>query len=242
MNSVLAKIENKTSIPTDSQVESLALERYTNAALISRIDNTYLGILVIASQARLGKGRRKMDASAQTEVLESVHERFYAAVLRGVTTHDIAVEADLEPKESTRRSLERNRRSAFARSAKSTLLAYVTAGGDIRALDPNNTSKTALRKAFAPPEPANRTERQIVRSKGSLYRALARQARASPKEAREAIETAVEELQALLEQLGPEVEEREEDEAPLPPQPNRRSSDTAHARTRVGIPMLNRGG
>jgi hypothetical protein len=241
MTTILSKLEHATSIPTDSQIESLALERYNNALVVMRVDSTYLRVLVMASQAQLGKSKRgKVDAEGQTKVLESVHERFYAAVLRGVTTHDIAIEPGLDPKENTRRSLERNRRSAFARSAKSTLLAYVTGGGDLRALDPNNTSKAGLRKAVEKPEPTDRTERQIVRAKGSLYRALARQARASPDAAREAIETAVEELQALLEQLGPEVEERDEDEAPTP-QPNRRATDQGHARTRVGIPMLNRG-
>lgn len=238
--SILSKLEHATTIPSDAQVESLALERYNNAIVVARVDSTYLRIIVMASQAQLGKSKRgKVDAEGQSKVLESVHERFYAAVLRGVTTHDIAIEPGLAPKENTRRSLERNRRSAFARSAKSTLLAYVKGGGDLRALDPDNVSKAGLRKAVEAPEPTDKTERQIVRSKGSLYRALARQARASPEAAREAIETAVEELQALLEQLGPEVEDTAEDEAP-PPQ-HRRATDQGHSRTRVGIPMLNKG-
>lgn len=236
--SILSKLENKTTIPTDSQVESLALERYNNASLISRIDTTYLSILVLASQAQLGKGRRKLGAEDQAKVLETVHERFYAAVLRGVTTHDIEVEAGLEAKEATRRSLERNRRSAFARSAKSTLLAFVTGGGDLRGLDAWTVSKTALRKAVAPPEPTDRTERQIVRAKGSLFRAFARQARASPEEARQALETAIEELQQMLDQLPAEGEESHDETTVTPA---RRSSDIAHARTRVGVPMLNRG-
>jgi hypothetical protein len=159
MTTILTKLEHGHYVMTEAQVESLALERYNNAAVVLRADSTYLKGLVVAAQAKLGNGRKtrvKINAEAQHTVLNEVHERFYAAVLRGVTTHDVASDDALDSKEKQRRSLERNRRSAFARSAKSTLSAYITAGGDLRTLDVEAVTKAALRKAIARPNQPTR--------------------------------------------------------------------------------------
>lgn len=235
MTDLIEKLEKAHFVATDAQVESLALERYSNAAHAVRADGTYLRVLVVATQSQVGTRRRgRLDAAAQTNVLEAVHEKFYAAVLRGVTTPEVAPDDALAQSDRTLRSLERNRRSAFARSAKSTLSAYVRAGGDLRALVASQVTKAALRAAIAPPEPPDKVTRQIARSEGALLRALKRQAKVDPVAAERDIERCIEELQNVLDSLDT-------------------GGDAAAAttvvgvtartpqRTRVGVPMLNRG-
>jgi hypothetical protein len=114
----------------EQRVEALARERVTSATIVSNADVTYLSMLVDAMQSQLGKrSRGKVNSLQQAQVLAEVDKRFYAAVLRGVTTEDIAIEEGLDADEQRRRSLERNRRSAFARSAKSTVSAYIDGRG-----------------------------------------------------------------------------------------------------------------
>lgn len=222
----------------EQRVENLARDRVSGAAIVSNSDMTYLSLLVDAMQARLGKTRRgRLDSLQQAQVLAEVDKRFYAAVLRGVTTEDIAIEEGLDAEEQRRRSLERNRRSAFARSAKSTVSAFITAGGDIRGLDPATVSKVSLRKAISPPEPADRAERAFQRAHGALLRAVERRARGDPESARAEVEGLIDELQKVLDELsGEQVEPGHEASTVIGLRPDR-----GPQRTRVGTPLLNRG-
>lgn len=243
MTTIIAKLEKGHWVATEHEVETLAHERYANALVVARADGTYLKVILVASQAKLGRKRRttaalsKADIEAQATVLKDVHERFYPHVLKGVTTDDIAIEEGIDTTESRRRSLERNSRSAFARSAYSTLRAYAEAGGDLRGLDAAMVSKAALRKALAPPEPTDRIARAIQRSQKALLRAIARQAQRAPETARGTIEATVEALNNMLEQLGGEVETDEPGETTVVG----KVPDRGAQRTRVGVPMLNRG-
>lgn len=245
MPNLLAKLEKHHWVANEHEVETLARDRYTNAHAVSLADGTYLKVILVASQANLGPARRskgllkKADSEAQAKVLGDVHERFYPHVLKGITTDDIANEENLTTVESRRRSLERNRRSAFARSAKSTLLLYVEAGGDLRSLDAALTSKESLRKALAPPEPTDRIARQIQRSQKALMRAIARQVRRDPVAAEKTINSTMAELQAVLDAL--DGDDNEVEAGTTTVVPGRAPPERAAQRTRVGVPMLNRG-
>lgn len=244
MTTITEKLAARPAGATEAQVEQLAHERYTAGSQASRADSTYFLVLLVACQAKLGgvkrgPGRRPaLDSKTQLGVLEAAHERFYAAVLRGVTTPDVAADDTLERAERQRRMLERNARSGFARSAKSSLWAYAEAGGDLRTLDPATTTKTALRAALAPAEPTDKVARQIARSEGALIRAVQRQARASPDTAAGTIERLIGEFQKLMDDLGTE------DAADLGGTTTVTAAGTRGAqapqRTRVGVPMLNR--
>jgi hypothetical protein len=237
---ILAKLVKGHWVATEHDVEVLAHERYANAVLVSNSDGTYLKVVLVAAQAKLGRPRGrgvKPNAEAQLTVLSAVHEVFYPAVLRGVTTPDIAIEAGLDPKEQQRRSLDRNSRSAFARSAVSTLTAFVRAGGDLRTVDPATVTKAALRAATAPPEPSEKVARQIQRSSKALLRAIGRRARDNPEAARAEVEALMQEFQRVLDSLdGNGEEEHTETTTKVRPPPER-----AFQRTRVGTPLLNRG-
>lgn len=228
------KIEKAPQSVTDTQVEHLAREAYTAGTLVKRTGETYLRILTARCQSKLGTvrkgpGRKAAIAKdAQLTVLEEAHEKLYAAVLRGVTTPDVADEPGLEKAERSARALARNGRSAFARQSKSVLLMYINAGGDLRALTPKDVTKTSLR-AFAAPTLQADPEERIERSGDAFVRIVQAQARGDPHRTRAVVERYMEELQKILDELDSE---------------DHSATTTivgkAHARTRAGQPMLHR--
>lgn len=224
-------IQRKHYVATEAEVEALAGEQYTAMETAGAGGVTFLRVLVAASQARLGRRRGPAPrASAQSEVLELIYDKFYPAVLRGITTDDIAHDPAQSAIEQRRRALERNRRSAFARSAISTLRPFVAAGGDLRNLDVATVTKAFLRSAVAPPEPENKVERQISRAQGALLRAVTRMARGDPAAAEAAINAAIE----ALEGARPTAEQPAARMRPTAQAPR----DTGTRRTRVGTPVM----
>lgn len=227
-----------------TQVETLARSRCENASHVLDADGTYLSYLIDAMQSKLGRvarSVRKNNLEVQRGVLAEVHEQFYAAVLRGVTTEDVAYEEGLDSTEQRRRSLERNSRSAFARTTKSTVLRFIEGGGDIRTLDPKTVSKVALRKAVEPtPAITDRIGRQIDNAKGALLRAVNRRARGDPEAAREELEHLMEDLQKMLDELN-EGDDESPDHGATTIVSSRAPPDRGPQRTRVGTPFLHRG-
>lgn len=222
-------LERNHYVATAAQVETLAANHYTHDAGLVSTSGTYLRVLVAAVQAQIGSGKRgKPD---QLAVIERVDAMLYPAVLRGIVTPDCAPAngTPLDAAEATRRSLERNRRASFARSAKSTLVAFTRAGGDIRRLDVHTVSKGQLRKATAPAESQNPLERRIDRAHGVIERSIVAMARGDPHAARDALSKLMDDLRKVLERLGPD-----EDEAGTTTVVTARR----HARTVAGRPTM----
>lgn len=134
-------------VATESQIQLLA-SRYTNGLQTQDwVRGSYLKVLIAGTQ----KAAVEAGAKAPELLLENLnktHDAYYAIVLRGVATLDVMDHEELDSEERTMRSLERNRRSNFARTAKAVLTAYIKAGGDLFRLDVMNTTKTEL-QAFA---------------------------------------------------------------------------------------------
>lgn len=236
------KIAEAHYVATEQQVESMARERYNANAVIHTTGETYLRVVVAACQARLGKrprGRPTADKTGQTSVLELAHQRFYPAILRGVTTPDVEPDESQPHEEQQRRMLARNSRSNYARTSKSELLRYIERGGDLRALDVETVTKRTLRATTAAPESTDKRERQVNRAQGSLLRALRRQAKTDPDQARLACSAALAALQEVLDA----IEETDTDKKSVRTTTVSNSSRTSggHRRTRVGEPLLNRG-
>lgn len=234
-------------VATEQQVEQLAGAQYTASTEVEGYNNTYLRVLVVDVQSQVGtkKRGRTLAIDAQLTVVTQSHDKFYPAVLRGVTTPDVDSDVldhetgkPLLPPERSRRALERNRRSTFARTAKTTLVNFVKGGGDVRTLDAETVTKARLRAAIAPPEPATRLARQIQRAQGALIRAIDRQARGDPGGAHEALETAIEALQAHLDAM-PTVKDLGATTTIVGAPRGR--GDRGPARTRVGTPQLHKG-
>ena len=144
-------------LATDSQITLLAGRYASGLAAQDSVKGCYLKVLVAATikAAKPAKGK----PSEIMEHLDTVHSAYYKLVLEGVTTEDIVPNESLDAEEQTKRSLERNRRSNFARSAKATLANYLKAGGDLFQLDPDTVTKreltafvTAMRSKDAEPK------------------------------------------------------------------------------------------
>lgn len=233
--SIIDNLVKHHYVATEAQVESLAREQYSAASQVAVANSTYLRVLVAGCQAELGGKRTRAPArpEAHLAVLEKVHQRYYEAVLRGVTTDDIAQDATLDRDERGRRQLERNRRSAFARSAATTLRNYVRAGGDLRALEVDSVSKSELQTFVASQESpdVDKFGMRIARAEKSILNAIKQQARASPDKAAANLEALLERLQRALADLAP-------DKALVARPPGDHITARDHARTRIGVPIM----
>jgi hypothetical protein len=163
-------------------------------------DGSYLKVLIAACQGVLGKSRRKNSdmVEAHTAVLNDIHGKFYNAVMRGVTTPDCAEEPNLPADEERRRRLERQRRATFARSAKSTLEAYIKAMGDIRALRVEEVSKSQLRKYVNEAKGTPAWEQVVNANRDKIEKVALRLAETNPGEAREILESVLQHIQDVL--------------------------------------------
>lgn len=125
----------------DNVITELARIGASGDAVTSRVGGTYLKVLV-------GRARFYQDHSGLADVaaLDAVNVGVYRAVLAGVTTADCADDTALDRGERSRRSLERNRRSNFARTAVSTLRTWlgVVPDATLAELDPALVTKATL--------------------------------------------------------------------------------------------------
>lgn len=160
---------------TEAQVEALARD-VTHG---QTADGTYLKVLVVACQGEMSTTGRKPSPTRQKVVINKVHVRFYAAVMKGVGGED---------------NKERTRRATFARTAASTLRTFVTNGGDVRSLDVADVTKTKLRLEGVEVPAGTRVERSFQRSADALLRAAKRIVKMDPAR----IEAAIEALRELL--------------------------------------------
>jgi hypothetical protein len=200
------KIEKARYVASEHDVEVLAASHYTSADLTKRIDGAYLRILIAALQAKFPVTNRKRALTADERQRHSVfiteqHTRFYSAVLRGVTTPDVADDATLSADDRRARSGIRNGRAGFARSAASTLQSFIRVGGDARSLDLSTASKSALR-SYTLEHLEQRAPSEVILS--SLHRVevqIASLIDADPDAARTAAEECMARLQRILDEL-----------------------------------------
>lgn len=141
--SVVVVLAKNNFAATEDQIETLARMNLSGIQTQDSVRGSYLRALV-AEIKKTAKPAKRGRLSEVADVLGQVHERFYAAVLRGVTTPEVADDETLDREIRTTRSLERNRRSNFARSAKSLLNKFIDAGGDIQTLNAATVTKAEL--------------------------------------------------------------------------------------------------
>lgn len=125
-------------------VAELARIGASGDAVTSKVGGTYLRVLVASAQRHLA-GIDTGHPSAQPRAVDAANAAYYPYVLKGITTADCADNSTLYDRaERSRRSLERNRRSNFARTAASTLRTWVSVGGDLETLHPAHITKAHL--------------------------------------------------------------------------------------------------
>lgn len=137
----------KAYLATDAQVASLAKQYVTNADGAEQARGTYLRILVAHSLRELQKGAHKRHTAAESlGAVEAAHAHLYGVVVEAVLTPDVAPNPEASKEERARRTLERNRRTTFARSSKADLTGFVKAGGRLSTLTPESVTRDALRR------------------------------------------------------------------------------------------------
>lgn len=175
---VLLRLEQAGFLATEADIEAMAREHQQGVDQVRSINGAYLKILVALTaqeigtrstvlSKRRGPARHKLAPNETADhllVFTAVHNRCYDAVLRAVVTRDIADSETLTQEERTRRSLLRNSRTIYARTAASTLRRFILAGGDVRDLDVATATKGLLRERagqLAPPAPVAAAARLI---------------------------------------------------------------------------------
>lgn len=200
------KIEKAHYVANEHEVELLAAAHHSSTEAVKRTDGAYLRILIASLQAKFTITNRKRRLSADelhrhAEHVTETHGRLYHAVIRGVTTPEVADNATLTPDERRGRAGIRNARAAFARSAASTLQAFIKAGGDARALDVDAVTKTSLR-VFVMDKEGQRPKMELIMT--ALHR-VERQVIVlideDPDQARAAVEECMARLQRILDEM-----------------------------------------
>lgn len=184
---------------SDAAIATLAKEYVTGIASIEKVRGNYLRALVAHSQAACF-GTKRLTTEKTLDLVQKVHERLYGIVLSAITTADIAPDAEAPAEEQHRRALERNRRSNFARSAKSTLDAWIQFGGKLKDLRPEDVTKEGLRRGSG--ESDRSSPDRLVRSTDRTLRRLEKLVTELVAVDRDAASRVYEEL---IEKLGPLV-------------------------------------
>lgn len=154
---------------TPEQIEHMARD----AAKGYDATGTYLRCLIVAASDSRKRGIKAVDEA---------HDAFYPAVLRGVGGE----------------GAEQNRRATFARSAASTLRAYIRKGGKLADINVHEATKGTLRAFGAPPESGDRVERSAARATDALLRALRRMAKRDLTEARRLVSEVVDSIREVV--------------------------------------------
>lgn len=157
MKDILAILAQRHYVANDQQIRTLAQAYCDAQERASQVNGTFLRVLIagtqiaMGTQPRLRASRDKLpdfDVTEDLRTLNKVHLHYYEVILDAIVTDDIRDNPKLRQAEKSRRAMERNRRTNFARTAKATLVAYVRAGGNVRSLVVPTVTKASLR-AFA---------------------------------------------------------------------------------------------
>lgn len=164
----------------------------------------YFRALVETAQADLGG---KAGREGQLAAVSAVHRKFYPAVQEATTTEDIVHSSKAAPAERTRRALERNRRSNFARSAYGTIRRWLRVENhDLMKLDAQKVTKSQLLKEAPPTRKHALTPQRIRARAGRLLDGLlgyTRQiAKADHEQANAVAQDALDQLIKLIARLG----------------------------------------
>jgi len=202
MTTIVEQIKEANYLISEEQVEQLAQLYIGTARALGDAQGSYFKVLLAALQAKLGTARKKYPnlKEAQIQQLDQIHEKFYAAVMRGVTTEEVTL-VGADELELRKRKMEIHRRAVFARTAKSTIHTYIDTGGDVRKLDINETSKAKLRKEIneAKGTPSWNSVIEVHRTK--IEKVCSDLAKSDPGQARDILESVLSHIQGVLDNL-----------------------------------------
>lgn len=194
-------------IVSDATLVTLTKDFVDGIDKADSVRGNFLKILVAHSKRALGKWNvKRATAEKALEAVEEAYGHLYAVVLEAITTPDLLPDPDISQEDRSKRAYERNRRSTFARSAKSTLVAWINAGGRLATLNPADVTKEELRRLYAGEgagEGARTLEGRIAATATRLEAFVKELADEDIEEAREKVEELIGRLQALIEPAAP---------------------------------------
>jgi len=134
---IIETIEKRHYVATTAQVAQLATAQYSGAQASAAGGLCYMRVLYATLMHELGidkKHARLPSSESQMAALNTLQTTYMRAIVEAIATDCDA--------------LERNRRTNFARTAKSTLARYIKADGDLRALKVTTLTKASLTEAI----------------------------------------------------------------------------------------------
>ena len=175
-------LEKKQFIATDTDIEKLAASVIDADQTASENRGRYLKALVATTQRELGAEPRQRNGNgprlnaeavaAHLKAFQAVSDRFYAACVK------VAQATVPDPDKALTR-----RRTAFARSASSTVRGYIRGGNDITLLAAHKATKAALATpVLRRKSSVDSMKKRAVRMAGDIE-ALARKLHAANREA-----------------------------------------------------------
>jgi hypothetical protein len=179
-------------IVNEAALSDLARRYADGIAATEGVRATYLQILVAHSKQEVDS--KRSTARQEQEAVENTHGKLYGIILDAITTKDLVADDALPKDEQKRRSRERNRRTVFARTSKSTLKRWLEAGGKLASLDPATVTKEALRVQVTPD---TKPDEVIARAEQIMERAL----RVLVIQDQEAAQDLVNNIQARLQEI-----------------------------------------
>jgi hypothetical protein len=211
MTTIVDEIREANYLATEAQIEQLAASYVETAGVFGSITTSYFKALIAGCQKVLGKGRKKYPnfKGTQLQTLEAIAKPYYDAVVRGVTTDDMAL-VGADELELKRRRNEIHRRCVFARTAKSTIFTFMNTGGDIRTVDLHDISKDKMRKIINETRGVTTWDKQVETHRSRIEDICRKLAKNNPGEAREILESVLSHIQGVLDNLpvgGHEVQE-----------------------------------
>lgn len=210
--------ESNGYVATPVDIQEITQGALDASALSQNSRMTYLKVLVGTTQSELGIQQTKRrtvpapmtpdDTKKQLEALESVHERFYEAVMKVVQSTPL-----LEEERGRDRRLVYAARANFARSAKSTLRSWLLSENNIRSLVAGKVTKYGLQaeiqKRRSPAQARAPSEKRLVTAADRLLERIRHAG--SPEDSIRLLEAVIGRLVAGLGELGVETTTRLED-------------------------------
>lgn len=206
-------LESNGYVATPDDIQEITKDSLSATAAVHASGMTYLRALVGTTQSQLGltPKRRTMpppmsaeETKRQLDALEDVHSRFYEAVMKAVQATPI-----IDEERGQDRRLVYASRANFARSAKSTLRAWILSENNIRGLVASRVTKYALQAEIKESTPRPPSERRVITQADRILKAIT--ATGPPEDSIRLLEIVISRLVAGLSDLGVETTTKLED-------------------------------
>ncbi len=218
---IFTQIEKANYCVSLDTVKALAVGHLAAQQTVGKTPGAYFRILLAATQQAIcGKptlrARGKVPSLTDEEIaqhletFEKVNTSLYAVILEAVRSSDVESRPNLGTDEQNRRAKERNRRTNFARSAASTLRAYIRQGGNVLRLAVPSATKSAV-AGMTPSDngkPVPLAERTAKRIDSAASRIVASADELAAKDKAKAVavlQSALAVLGEALQRLGPKA-------------------------------------